>query len=206
MASIESIVSRYKQALTIPREYHLPKEVRDKTPIVPEGTDLMIWTWESQGPVGDPVPYGIAFAGKANKPLWHYRFRSEAERNRRIEETIKSRKLTLKYKQDQADARKDYKHDYTVGDFLYASWGYDQTNVDFYQVVEVKGAVIVVRKVAEKVVSESSSSEQVAPIEGKFLGPAIRVKPGLHGTKIEGHHGSKWDGKPKHQTAFGWGH
>lgn len=206
MASASSVVSRFKQALTIPREYHLPKEVRDKAPIVPEGTDLMIWTWESQGPVGDPVPYGIAFAGKQSKPLWNYRFRNEAQRDRQIEETTKSRRLTLKYKQDRLDERKNYKHDFVNGDILYTAWGYDQTNVDFYQVVEVKGALIVVRKVSEIVKSESQSSEQVVAKPDSFIGPPIRVKPGVNGAKIEGHHASKWDGKPKHQTAFGWGH
>lgn len=205
MASVHSVIARYNKT-AFSRDFYLPKEVRDQKPQVPEGTDLEIWTWEVQGPVGDPIPYGIAFAGKSNKPLWHYRFRSEAERNRRIDETAKSRRLTIKYKEDQAKARKDYQHDYKVDDILYTSWGYDQTNVDFYQVVEVKGAIIVIRKVSERVVGESSSSEQVVPVENKFIGPAIRVKPGLHGTKIEGHPGSKWDGKPKHQTAFGWGH
>jgi hypothetical protein len=28
---------------------------------------------------------------------------------------------------------------YTVGSILYASWGYEQTNIDFYQVVARKG-------------------------------------------------------------------
>lgn len=207
MALASKVVIRYKLAITIPRDFHLPKEVRDKAPIVPDGTDLMIWTWETQGPVGDPVPYGIAFQGKSNKPLWNYRFRNEAQRSHQIEETTKSRKLTLKYKQDQADARKEYKHDYKEGDVLYTSWGYDQTNVDFYQVVEVKGAIIVVRKIG-KVVKDGGGrgSDQVVADPGHFVGPAIRVKPGLYGAKIDGHHASKWDGKPKHETPFGMGH
>ena len=31
---------------------------------------------------------------------------------------------------------------YTVGSVLYASWGYEQTNIDFYQVVARKGAFV----------------------------------------------------------------
>lgn len=206
MASVTNVVTRYKQALTIPREYHLPAAVRGKEPIVPEGTDLMIWTWEEGGDVAPPVYLGIAFAGKANKPLWYYTFRKPERLQAQIDETIKNRKAILKYKQDRQDERKNFEHTYKEGDILYTSWGYDQTNVDFYQVIDVKGAVLVIRQVSKVVKEEGRGSDQVVAKPNSFVGAPMRVKPGVNGTKIDGHHGSLWDGRPKHQTPFGMGH
>lgn len=37
-------------------------------------------------------------------------------------------------------------HGFKVGDLLYSAWGYDQTNVDFYEVVRVSKASVWLRK------------------------------------------------------------
>ena len=39
-------------------------------------------------------------------------------------------------------------HHYKVGDILYNSWGYNQTNVDWYQVIKVKPKSIVIHPIA----------------------------------------------------------
>jgi hypothetical protein len=212
--TISNIVSRFKCLASstsreagvpgrfhVPRSFHLPPEVRDKDPITPEGTDLAIWTWESNG-----KPYGIAFSGKANKPLWNYRFLSEADRARRIEETIAGQRTRLKMKEDRQQERREFKHESDVGDIYYTSWGYDQTNIDFYEVVEVRGKVLLVRKIAEKSTGGHEATDYVVAVPGKFTGPVKRVRPSGQSFTIDGHSASKWDGKPKYQTAFGYGH
>lgn len=37
-------------------------------------------------------------------------------------------------------------HGFRVGDLLYSAWGYDQTNVDFYEVVRVSKSTIWLQK------------------------------------------------------------
>lgn len=59
-----------------------------------------------------------------------------------------------------------------VGDVFVMSWGYDQTNVDFFQVVEIKGAQMVkIREIAQRVTDRESAgmSEYVRPSVGSFL-------------------------------------
>lgn len=56
-----------------------------------------------------------------------------------------------------------------VGDFFYSSWGYDQTNVDFYKVVEVtkSGKSVKVQKWSSATVGEvGGPQENVVPGEG----------------------------------------
>lgn len=55
-----------------------------------------------------------------------------------------------------------------VGDFFVSSWGYDQTNVDFYKVVGVtkSGKSVKVQQWSSKVVGNSGTSEAVVPGDG----------------------------------------
>ena len=129
-----------------------------------------------------------------------------------------------------------------VGDILVSSWGYDQTNVDFWRVVgltpSAKSARIV--QLGLEVVERSTGSEQVVPYlhdlwlhaDYNAYVPAVRResepttslirwfdrRSWVNGrTVVEetwcvgvpvGHRNTarRWDGRPVHQTAFGWGH
>ena len=172
----------------------------------PEGTDLEIVTYES---AGKGLLQAVAFQGKARKPLWFYYFKTEQRRQKQIEDTIEMRKRILERKENERKERMEFQHSLQEGDFLYTSWGYDQTNVNFYQVVTVmSGKTIEIREVAKKVVKSNPPTDYVAPVPNKFIGGKMRKKVGVGDTvRIESYaHASKWDGKPKYQTSFGWGH
>lgn len=68
-------------------------------------------------------------------------------------------------------AKSQYQNPYKVGDILHHSWGYDQTNCDFYQVVEVKNASVVLRKIAAETVPESEGfmCEMLMPKKDAFI-------------------------------------
>ena len=64
-----------------------------------------------------------------------------------------------------------------IGDVLYSSWGYDQTNIDYYQVVALIGKTMVsVRKIACE--SEQTEWEQgrSVPAVNRFIGEPVRRK------------------------------
>lgn len=189
-------------ALTM-RDVYLPKELHGTAPEIPEGTDLAIWKYESNGAL-----YAIAFAGKQNKPLWHYRFRSEAERKHRIDESAAARRHAIQMKQDRRDEKKNFQHGLKKGDVLSCSWGYDQTNVDFYEVTEVTGKAVIIREIATK---EGPGHSTVVPQPGRFIGAPLRKVPqGYQGkpyVKITSFSSAyPWDGRPMHVTPFGMGH
>ena len=66
-----------------------------------------------------------------------------------------------------------------LGDIFYSSWGYDQTNIDFYQVVALKGKhTLVLRQNEEKKgLSETSWNGYTRPIRDRF-------KTGYYGEPI----------------------
>ena len=194
------------------RSSYLPPALRDVTPFTPSGTDLEIWTWETEkisAKTGQPMTmfHGIAFAGKAGKPLWHNWFVNSASRMKMITDSIANRKSHLKWREERTGARKDFKHTLKVGDVLYTSWGYDETHVDFYQVVEVKDKSVVVCKISKTVDHSSTGADYVKPVAGSCRGKTSlhRVGEG-NSVKIDDHFAGVFSGKPVYETASGWGH
>ena len=193
------------------RAHFVPTQARGAENImqakIPRGIDVEAYTYEQRGNF-NPGLYAIAFVGKQQKPLWEYRFRDERQRDKKIQETIESRARHLKEKEEQAQKRREFKHDFKVGDILDSSWGYDQTNIDFFEVIGVTAKSVVIREVAKKIVKSQPPQDYVVPRPGRFIGKKMtkRVGPGGY-VRIESYQSaSKWDGKPRYQTTSGWGH
>lgn len=194
----------------MPRDFYLPAQLRGTPPtLTPEGTDLAIYSWDSEI---DSPRYGrvtryhaVAFYGKANKPLWNYVFGTAAARQAEIEGTIEGRRKTVAYKTERAEARRTYQHGLRPGSILVTSWGYDQTNVDFYEVVEVRGKTVVVREIGSK--SAGERGDRVLPDPGRYVGPPMKKVVGEgDNVKIEHHYARPWTGGAEYVTAFGMGH
>ncbi len=198
----------------MPRSSYIPKDepTLARAPGLPEG--LEVYTYHRPNARGQVTYYGVAFAGKAQKPIWNYAFRDEAQRDRQIAETAKSVEARAKMMKERSDARKQFTHGLQVGDILYSSWGYDQTNVNWFEVVGAPTEkMILVREIASKTVrSDGYGSDEVIPVPGKYIGPAMKKIPTGGGgrslsVKIDNVQTAwKWDGKPKRETSSGWGH
>ena len=191
------------EEMALERRSYLPKHVRELPPFKPEGTDLEIWVWDEHGGF-----YAVAFAGKAGKPLGNYRFKNDDNRMRWLKEIIESRKYVAGRKQEESEKRKSYQHEWKIGDIAYTSWGYDQTNINFYEVVDVSDKTILVRPIALKTVYQGGpQGDKVVASPGRFIGEAFRARPRPGGYfTAEGHSASKWDGKPTYQTDPMFGH
>ena len=69
------------------------------------------------------------------------------------------------------------KNSHKVGSIFSTSWGYDQTNVEFYEVTERPSPhFVVIREIGQNVEAESWSSNRVTPAPGRYIGDPIRKK------------------------------
>lgn len=115
-----------------------------------------------------------------------------------IERDRKQQKATDRQK------RAEYIHDYQVGDVLYNSWGWEQTNVDFYQVVRVPSArTIAIRAIEANATETGWLSGTCVPMPGSFKGPELikRVGQGGHIAMEYGGCG-RWEGRPVYWSAY----
>lgn len=213
-AALLESAQRVLVALTFPREFHLPSAVRGTEPENPEGTDLYVWKYEvPPGVMMNQPQYGaVAFVGKASKPLWHHLFRDPSKRDQAIAQTAEDRRRRVEQKAKDQAAKRDFQHGFVVGDILYSSWGYDQTNVNFYQVTEVRGKEVVIREISLVVVAGAGGpSEKVMAEPDDFIGPPLRKRPqgtGAHTyVKVsDSQTAFEWDGRPLRQTGAQYGH
>lgn len=120
----------------------------------------------------------IVSKAKFPKPEFHYRFRSKESLIERVNEFLDRRleikKLNEERKEAKRKAKKEMKHDFKEGMILYDSWGWEQTNIDFYQVTKVLPKSLEIRRIASKYAENqpsgySSMSAFVVPVLNGFL-------------------------------------
>jgi hypothetical protein len=117
----------------------------------------------------------ILEALKSNGFRWHnvkkcWFAKASEEKQKLIEAITKGEAITTTAAETKGKA--ENMHGVKVGDVFVMSWGYDQTNVDFFQVVELRGQQkIKIREIAHKVTDRESAgmSEYVRPAIGQFL-------------------------------------
>ena len=118
---------------------------------------------------------------------------------------------------------------FKVGDYVYNSWGYDQTNIDFYKVVGFAGKKSVkIVPVSSKLDSSNPPCDMVVPgdEEASFDviltskkpgdeypsswkagdGPVTKIVKNGYVSLGKGYSASKFDGSPMYETSSGWGH
>jgi len=152
---------------------------------------------------GGAYPVAAIFGGKRKDPDSLYRYSSEEHRAKAIAERVEVIRKRLEYKEERKKVTSVPKS-YEVGDIVYTSWGYEQTNLDFYQVVETRGAAtVVVRPIGSRTIRETSwGSADVSPVKDAFIGEEIVCRSTYYGVKIKGHHASKTSETGTHHSSW----
>lgn len=126
-----------------------------------------------------------AFAGKAKRPSFHMRFGSEERMNQFVQDWVAAQERSIASKKARKAAKKaalSGPRKLKVGDVLYSSWGYEQTNIDFYQVVGLVGKrTLELRKIAGRRTTDLPDQGDVVPVPNQFVGEVFRKRENEHG-------------------------
>jgi hypothetical protein len=132
------------------------------------------------------------WAGKSTKPAQYGRVRNEAHGLEAVAQAVElaSKVLARKAaeKAEKAENTRTAREALKVGTLLCNSWGYDQTNIDFYEVVNrsTSGATVRLRKIASETVKHTGyMSKDVKPCPGKFVGEAFKKCVGNYGVQFD---------------------
>lgn len=130
----------------------------------------------------------LRFVGRQSKPADHIRYRTAARREEAIREWIAGAdnwaRLKAERAQARADARANLGDTAPVGAIYTTSWGYDQTNVEAYEVTRVVSRTRrEVRPIALRSDPHSGSgpmSDYVTPVPGEYVGEpfTVTMRPG----------------------------
>ena len=111
----------------------------------------------------------------------------------------------VKYDSTDYKIEKSTEQVWEIGTILHASWGYDQTDVDWFQVTKVKGKSIWLRPIRENSSDAGNCSYgYTQPRRNEFNGVEFRktVQPnGYVCSPLRGYL-RKWDGKPQYCSSY----
>lgn len=153
------------------RSIYLPKYSPDLAAI--EHPQATVYRYSGRGKF-----YALAFRGTAGKPAFHYSFKTEAAREEYVQNFLDGCASASEYKAQRTAERAAFVPSLKVGDVLVSRWGYDQTNVDFYEVVQASGKFVTVREIAQEIEYDTDMTGSCAPIPGRYIGEPVRKKVG----------------------------
>jgi hypothetical protein len=182
------------------REFFIPKgaiKVADKN------SDAVVYVYERIG-----KPYAMGFLPKAQKPVFNHRYSTLKSREQRVRDFFEG---VTAHKNLIAERRKarNAPHNVEVGAIFYTSWGYEQTNVDFYQVTRViSDRSVEVRKIGQNSTNTGSDTGYCVAVKDAFLEKEkpqrkqVAMFGGKPSLKIDDHHASLWDGKELRWSSY----
>lgn len=154
----------------------VPAYITKRKIYAPEGTvirdfdDIKISIFENERERnGTPVFVARAFQGRQQKPEKSYYFDDKLARANWINNYLKDKYKSFNYHKERKELKKiqdekDFK-ELKIGDVFYTSWGYDQTNVDFYELISIKSKTGTFERLGKRSSKEKFMSAQVFPGE-----------------------------------------
>lgn len=156
----------------------------------------------------------IAYGGKRNKADWHYTFKTPESLEAAVAKFFAGLDRHVEF---VAERRKSHNtgHDFKVGDVVVNSWGYDQTNVDWYRVTRATKCFVWLKPIAGHVeetgfmsgksqphVDTTSADPQAWGFADVKNGEETQHKASGSHVNFEHGSGSKWDGREMHASWY----
>ena len=158
---------------------------------------------------GDYGKYGWVYFIYTTKSTYPIRFvgagNSESECLRELKDELAGHFARI---DKEIKEKEEFENPLKVGDILVSSWGYDQTNIDFFKVVKVVGKASVYLVELNTKVQGSSGQGYNKVVPGSDKGKPFLRRVSTNGyVKIDSvRYAGPWDGNPEEETAPGWGH
>lgn len=155
------------------------------------------------------VPKVKTYCGKRQKPDGYYRFpQGRGAAGRAIKayfEDVQANEKTKADYKNRMDAEADQVE---VGGIYYTSWGYDQTNIDYYQVVGRTAKMVKYIAIGKSIYDTDCPAQDICVADPMIKGKEIHTaKINGNGWRISSFEFARaWNGEPNKQTARGYGH
>jgi hypothetical protein len=131
---------------------------------------------------------GLAYAGRARKPAWHFRYPHAAALEKKINDWSDGLRSVAQMKAERQAKRNSFVSTLQIGDVLDTCWGYDQTNREYFEVTKVIGKYVEVRELAQERKETGFLQGVCIPVPGQYTDAPIRKKV-LPGNRLKM---SKW--------------
>lgn len=152
--------------MRFPRSFYVPKGARKFSD---RQSSAVVYTYEKAGQF-----LILGFHGKAQKPDFHFRYPNAQRREAKGREHFASIRAREAAAIERREKRKLEGHGLEVGSILRSSWGYDQTNIDYYEVTRLIGRQKVeIREIAQATSGDGWTGKCV-PLPGQYTGQPMQ--------------------------------
>lgn len=128
----------------------------------------------------------VAFSGRRMKPDFHNRFGASSYAFRYVTDWINNKKMADVRNKEHAE-KMNKSAAYAVGDVLVSKWGYEQTNVTYYQVTRLVGKCsLEVREIEQERVENEGMQGLCIPLLGCFKSDPKTYRITLGSIKVSG--------------------
>ncbi|MEP2977945.1 MAG: hypothetical protein ABJO86_00580 [Lentilitoribacter sp.] len=182
--------------MRITKEFYLPKSA---TKITQKTTGCEVYAYTDAG----GLLCAMAFKKRSVKPVWSFYFKSDEARTKRVEKFFADQQA---HKESVAErrAKQNQPHNLQVDHILDSMWGYEQTNINYYQITKLIGKNYVeVREISA--VSETTDWMQgtCTPKMDSFISEPMKRKVINGCVKINDcERATLWNLKPNHWTSY----
>lgn len=204
MRYVKTITGRYQQVTNeqLRAMRYVPKNA---TPIAEDGGVVYVYPYNA--PMGGRYYGVIAYRGNAHKSEFHYTYKTDAQVDKKIAEFFQSIRDHKKRVADRR-AQDNAGHTFKVGEIVTNSWGYDQTNVDWYAVTRITKNYVWLRPVCAELESATgamSGKEALvldANLKPIFTEKGVETKHKASGDYVTMRHGcgSRYKGGSLHSS------
>lgn len=145
------------------------------------------------------LPCAAILRNREKKPSYHYQFRSESERVDFINRQKTSADNDIEREAIMKQKAIEEAEKMNVGTILYSDWGYEQTNIDFYVIVERSGVGVTLQQIGGIRKYSSDMSGTVTPDIDKKIGEPFKKRINKYGNiSLTSYSGAYlYDGTPK---------
>ncbi len=155
-----------------------------------------------------PRYFAKAWRGKQQKPFANYQFRTAEARatwlsaQKQFEDDREQRRATRKL--ERAENLRKTIEGVQIGTILHYSWGYEQTQCEYFQVVYKSGRRVTLREIGSRVVpgSEGFMCDARQPLRDEFIGEPFAKMLNECGVTMDHGIASPCDEDAKHHC--GW--
>lgn len=197
-------MSKYSQLLTQALEAH-------KKPVILLDEDnsgaAIIYT-----KLNEPKKYNIhVIKSKTSRKLGIFKTAESEEQIRKCFNNLIQNYNNAKERQDHIKAnriqgKQEFLNSLKIGTILYSSWGYEQTNVDFYVVTKINNSKVTIIEIAHNMEENKEKSWAycyVMPDMSKTLGKEeTHIVRSNHIKISSSQYLSLWDGKPQYKSWY----
>ena len=140
------------------------------------------------------------------KPAYNYSFADKTQRSDFIAGRKHSADLQEIREQEQEKERKEQKDKIQIGSILYSSWGYEQTNIDFYIVIDRRNDFVLLQEIGQNKNYDNNFNDRgkTEPNPSHKIGDPFRKKITKYGSiDINSFSCARpYDNNPKYWSAY----